>query len=205
MSALSYMRRRISGTYEFRRKLPEKLAGKPVPLHMRESFATLINEKTGRFKGKLIRSLGTKEPKEAKSRNHREAQHVADLFSDAERAFEGERVTIEVTDADLAEITREVIAERSKWFGRYLRETCDIRDANKVFHSFRHSFKRMTRDAGLPEEVHDALTGHSSGGGIGRQYGRGFSLEPLFRAVDQVSAPDELRGYRGLPRDLLQE
>ena len=30
MSALSYMQRRVSGTYEFRKRLPEALAGKPV-------------------------------------------------------------------------------------------------------------------------------------------------------------------------------
>jgi integrase len=39
----------------------------------------------------------------------------------------------------------------SKWFGRYLRSTCGITDATKVFHSFRHTFKRMTRDAAINE------------------------------------------------------
>ena len=63
-------------------------------------------------------------------------------------------------------------ASWSKWFGRYLRETCNITDSTKVFHSFRHTFKRMTRDAGIAEEVHDALTGHSSGNSVGRGYAR---------------------------------
>ena len=80
----------------------------------------------------------------------------------------------------------------SKWFGRYLRSTCGVADTTKVFHSFRHTFKRMTRDAGIPEEMHDALTGHS-GGGVGRSYGKGFSLKPLAKAIDEVQAPTDLR------------
>jgi hypothetical protein len=71
MAALSYMQRRASGTYEFRKRLPEALAGKPVPQHMRDGFADLIN--TGRFKRELVRSLQTKDLREAKSRDHRAA------------------------------------------------------------------------------------------------------------------------------------
>ena len=40
----------------------------------------------------------------------------------------------------------------------------------KVFHTFRHQFKRMCRDALLPEELHDALTGHSNKNNVGRSY-----------------------------------
>jgi len=76
----------------------------------------------------------------------------------------------------------------SKWFGRYLRSICGVEDTTKVFHSFRHTFKRMTRDAGISEEMHDALTGHS-GGGVGRSYGKGFSLKPLAKAMDEVKTP----------------
>lgn len=65
MAALSYMQRRKSGTYEFRRRLPEALAGKPVPTHMREAFAELVNPKTSQFKREVVRSLGTKDLKEA--------------------------------------------------------------------------------------------------------------------------------------------
>ncbi|WP_420135056.1 DUF6538 domain-containing protein [Rhodopseudomonas sp.] len=83
----------------------------------------------------------------------------------------------------------------SKWFGRYLRSTCGVTDATKVFHSFRHTFKRMTRDAGISEEMHDALTGHS-GGGVGRSYGKGFSLKPLAAAMDDVQSPGVLQHVR---------
>jgi integrase len=83
----------------------------------------------------------------------------------------------------------------SKWFGRHLRSTCGVTDSAKVFHSFRHTFKRMTRDAGISEEMHDALTGHS-GGGVGRSYGKGFSLKPLVAAIDKVTAPISLSGLK---------
>jgi hypothetical protein len=66
MSALSYMQRRVSGTYEFRRRLPEALAGKPASAQMREAFPDLINPKSGCFKRELVRSLRTKDVREAK-------------------------------------------------------------------------------------------------------------------------------------------
>lgn len=88
----------------------------------------------------------------------------------------------------------------SKWFGRHLRSICGISDTTKVFHSFRHTFKRMTRDAMLSEEIHDALTGHANSGNVGRSYGRGFSLRPLSNAMDKVKSPIDLSEivWRGL-------
>ena len=84
---------------------------------------------------------------------------------------------------------RPVSVQWSKWFGRLLRKKAGITDRRKVFHSFRHSFKRMARDAGIPEEMHDALTGHAGGGGVGKSYGRGVSLKPLIDAMDRIPAP----------------
>ena len=43
-----------------------QVAGKPVPSHMRDAFPDLINPKTHRFKRELVRSLATKELKQAK-------------------------------------------------------------------------------------------------------------------------------------------
>ena len=48
----------------------------------------------------------------------------------------------------------------TKWFGRYLGPHA-VDQRSKTFHSFRHTFKRACREAGLSEEVHHALTGHS--------------------------------------------
>jgi hypothetical protein len=83
----------------------------------------------------------------------------------------------------------------SKWFNRYLRDKAGVDDAGKVFHSFRHTFKRMARDARLEEEVHDALTGHT-GGGVGRSYGAGFGLKVLAEAVGRLEVPEVVRGLR---------
>jgi len=81
-----------------------------------------------------------------------------------------------------------------KWFARYLRNTrgCSIRDKQVVFHSFRHTFKTLCREAGLPEEVHDALTGHVSG-----SVGRGYGYVPLAVLVGAVS---KIRFPVALPR-----
>lgn len=93
-------------------------------------------------------------------------------------------------------------ARWSKWFGRYVRKIVGITDRAKVFHSFRHTFKRMTRDAGLPEEMHDALTGHAGRGGVGRSYGKGYSLAPLIAAMDTVVIPVDLEGIEWTPPKL---
>jgi integrase len=87
----------------------------------------------------------------------------------------------------------------SKWFGRFLRGKAGITDRRKVFHSFRHTFKRMARDAGIPEETHDAMSGHSGGGGVGKSYGRGVSLRPLVDAMATIKAPVAVSGlsWRG--------
>lgn len=81
----------------------------------------------------------------------------------------------------------------SKWFNRYLRTKAKVTDPSIVFHSFRHSFKRMARDAGLTEELHDALTGHAGNGGVGRGYGGGFGLKALGEAMGKIETPSAVR------------
>lgn len=80
----------------------------------------------------------------------------------------------------------------SKWFHRYIR-SIGIENKDRVFHSFRHTFKDALRGAGVSEDVHDALTGHS-GGGVGRRYGakdmqRRFGLRALSDAVSKAEYP----------------
>ena len=103
MAALSYMQRRRSGTYEFRRRLPQALAGKPVPAHMRDAFSDLINAKTGCFKREFVKSLDTKEVRQAKTRDHREALKFTRLADDAVTALKPLAVppkTAEAIDAN---------------------------------------------------------------------------------------------------------
>lgn len=83
-------------------------------------------------------------------------------------------------------------ASFSKWFNRSL-GTVGIEEPGKVFHSFRHTFKDLARDAGIPEDMHDAITGHS-GGGVGRSYGRGASLKTKKAAIDHITIPKGLEG-----------
>ncbi|WAJ27846.1 site-specific integrase [Antarcticirhabdus aurantiaca] len=85
----------------------------------------------------------------------------------------------------------------TKWFGRYLGSHV-VEHPSKTFHSFRHTFKRACREAGISEEIHHAFTGHS-GGGVGRSYGRvrrsdgsmdrGVSLTRLKLELDRMSYP----------------
>lgn len=78
-----------------------------------------------------------------------------------------------------------------KWFSRYLRSSsgCCILDKRVVFHSFRHTYKTLCREVGLPEEIHDALTGHA-GQTVGRSYGH-MPLSALVEAVARIRFPIE--------------
>jgi integrase len=74
-----------------------------------------------------------------------------------------------------------------KWFGRYLRSTIDISDTKVVFHSFRHTFKHICRELGIPKEVHDAITGHVSSD-AGDAYGdTEYPISPLKDAMSRFS------------------
>lgn len=76
-----------------------------------------------------------------------------------------------------------------KMFMRWLRshEGCAIREPKFVFHSFRHTFKTLCREAGISEEIHDGLTGHANGS-VGRSYGV-MPLRPLAQAVAAIRFP----------------
>jgi integrase len=58
-------------------------------------------------------------------------------------------------------------------------------DRRKVFHSFRHTFKRACRSAGIQEEVHDAITGHKAFS-AGRGYGGEVPLPVTAEAIARV-------------------
>ena len=74
-----------------------------------------------------------------------------------------------------------------KEFGKLLRGELKILDRRKVFHSFRHLFKHRSRELGISEDVHDALTGHKSASEA-RAYGNDqYPLEPLFVAMAKFS------------------
>jgi integrase len=77
----------------------------------------------------------------------------------------------------------------SKWFGRYLRDRCMVKDKRMVFHSFRHFFKEAMREVEIPKEINDALTGHESGD-VGDKYGGDlYPLRPLVNAIARYKVP----------------
>jgi integrase len=77
----------------------------------------------------------------------------------------------------------------SHYMGRkvngWLRKVAGITDPRLTLHSARHSFKDRCRAAGLTEEVHDALTGHSNGS-VSRSYGRGVPLTVLAKEITKI-------------------
>lgn len=88
----------------------------------------------------------------------------------------------------------------SKWFGRYM-DHCDLTDPSLDFHGFRSTFKDLCRFARVPEDVHDALTGHI---GEGRQVSRGYGNRqypepPLFDAMRAIAVPGLTLDHLAMP------
>jgi integrase len=63
----------------------------------------------------------------------------------------------------------------SRDYRKWARNTVGIVDPRLTAHSWRHRLEDQLRDAGAPEDVRDALTGHASKS-MGGRYGRGHSL-----------------------------
>lgn len=75
----------------------------------------------------------------------------------------------------------------SKWYGRYL-DAIGMEHRSLVFHSFRHTFKHQARLCELPEDQHDALTGHANAT-VARKYGsaEGYPLGPLAKSIARLT------------------
>lgn len=71
-----------------------------------------------------------------------------------------------------------------KWFNRFVHEKLGM-PSTVVFHSFRHTFKDMCRDALIPRDIHQALTGHAKET-VGDTYGKGFSLEVKLAELSKI-------------------
>lgn len=71
-----------------------------------------------------------------------------------------------------------------KWFNRFIHVKLGF-PRNVVFHSFRHTFKDLCRDALIPRDVHHALTGHAKET-VGDAYGKGFSLEVKLEQLKKI-------------------
>lgn len=67
-------------------------------------------------------------------------------------------------------------------WAHYLRSVIGLDCSASPAHGFRHTFKTLCRQQGIPEDVHDAITGHSNGS-VGRDYG----TMPLKRIAQELS------------------
>lgn len=97
-----------------------------------------------------------------------------------------------------ARVFPELVADRfgnptaawSKWFGRWLRTECGVKDEAIVFHSFRHTFKHVARFCQLPPDVNNAITGHETGD-VANSYGAAeFPLFPLVEGIKRYRIPN---------------
>jgi integrase len=95
-------------------------------------------------------------------------------------SFESDKLFPELKPNSTGKLTKYY----SNWFSRYLKKV-EIDDASKVFHSFRHGFKESCRNCEMPEDISDALTGHSSAS-VGRRYGGNYSIEILNKWIQKV-------------------
>lgn len=77
-----------------------------------------------------------------------------------------------------------VTQEASRRANRLINRTVGD-DPRLVFHSLRHRFKDVGREAGVQERVLDQLCGHAPSS-VGARYGEGASLVPLKAALDQL-------------------
>jgi integrase len=82
-----------------------------------------------------------------------------------------------------------VDAELVQMVGQITSDQAKINDPRKVFHLLRHTFKHACRACGIPEDIHDALTGHASGGAVRCTYGGAYPLKPLASAMKKLRYP----------------
>ena len=75
----------------------------------------------------------------------------------------------------------------SKWFGRHL-STLGITAKSKVFHSFRHLFKDLCRNAKIDSASIDKICGHEPGS-VGESYGIGARVDVLAELITRIVPP----------------
>lgn len=72
-------------------------------------------------------------------------------------------------------------ANFGKRWAEYLREVVGLKASATPSHGFRHTFKTLCREVGIAEDVHDAITGHSTG-----MVARGYGEMPLARMAAEL-------------------
>lgn len=73
-------------------------------------------------------------------------------------------------------------ANIGKRWASYLRDVVQLTSEARPSHGFRHTFKTVCREVGIPEDVHDAITGHVGTAKVARDYGE----MPLVRMAKEL-------------------
>ena len=77
----------------------------------------------------------------------------------------------------------------SKRLCRWIRVNLGMNNSRKApNHAWRHRFKSVSRRAGIDEEYHEALTGHTGEGSEGREYGE-YEMQVLYREICKIRNP----------------
>lgn len=69
-----------------------------------------------------------------------------------------------------------------KRWADYLKTVVGLDGSVSPSHGFRHTFKTLSRSVGIPEDVHDAITGHANGS-VARTYG----AMPISRMAEEIA------------------
>ena len=80
----------------------------------------------------------------------------------------------------------------SRWHRRMLQKLDLYVERKKVFHSYRGNFKDLCRKAGVPPDVHHALTGHSPGNVGDKSYGKTLRKMPevTVKSILKLPSPE---------------
>ncbi|WP_184415143.1 site-specific integrase [Rhodocyclus tenuis] len=78
----------------------------------------------------------------------------------------------------------------SQWYGRYLSKL-GITAKSKVFHSFRHLFKDLCRNARMDDSAIDQICGHEPGT-VGGRYGKGRRIDVPAGLMAKIVPPERL-------------
>lgn len=89
----------------------------------------------------------------------------------------------------------------SKWWGMWCTANAEVKGQGidepvvKVFHSFRHNFKRAARGR-VEKQISDLLSGHKGTNDVSQKYGFGADFEVLVENIDKIDYP----AFPALPR-----
>lgn len=77
----------------------------------------------------------------------------------------------------------------SDYFGRWFKEHREGLGLTPSFHYFRHTVRPLMRQAGIPEETQDKVTGHASKGSVGTVVYGHWALSEVRDAVEAIRYP----------------